>query len=60
MKEETTDRTLWKTRFGKGCGPFGRQTAEWMNTQSKQRMGVIGPPPFLFHVPALWKVGRAY
>ena len=28
MKEETTDRTLWKTRFGKGCGPFGRQTAE--------------------------------
>jgi hypothetical protein len=21
LKEEALDRTLWRTRFGKGCGP---------------------------------------
>jgi hypothetical protein len=31
LKEEALDRTLWKTRFGRGYGPVVRQTAEWMN-----------------------------
>jgi hypothetical protein len=28
LKEETLDRTLWRTRFGRGYGPVVRQTAE--------------------------------
>jgi hypothetical protein len=27
-KEEALDRTLWRTRFGRGYGPVVRQTAE--------------------------------
>ena len=25
MKEEALDRTMWRTRFGRGYGPFVRQ-----------------------------------
>ena len=28
LKEETPDRPRWRTRFGKGCGPFVRQKTE--------------------------------
>jgi hypothetical protein len=28
LKEETLDRTLWRTRFGRGYGPVVRQTTE--------------------------------
>jgi len=28
LKEETLDRTEWRTRFGRGCGPVVRQTME--------------------------------
>jgi hypothetical protein len=28
LKEEALDRTLWRTRFGRGYGPAVRQTAE--------------------------------
>jgi len=28
VKEEVLDRTLWNTRFGRGCAPVVRQTAE--------------------------------
>jgi hypothetical protein len=28
LKEEALDRTLWRTRFGRGYGPVGKQTAE--------------------------------
>jgi hypothetical protein len=31
LKEEVLDRTLWRTRFGRGYGPVIRQTTEWMN-----------------------------
>jgi len=31
LKEETQDRTMWRTGFGIGCGPVVRQTAELMN-----------------------------
>jgi hypothetical protein len=31
LKDEALDRTLWRTRFGKGYGPVVRQTKEWMN-----------------------------
>jgi hypothetical protein len=29
LKEEALDRTLWRTRFGRGYGPVVRQTAVW-------------------------------
>jgi hypothetical protein len=29
LKEEALDRTLWRTRFGRGYGPVVRQTAGW-------------------------------
>jgi len=28
LKEEALDRTLWRTGFGRGCGPVVRQTTE--------------------------------
>jgi len=31
LNEETVDHTMWRTRFGRDCGPVARQTAEWMN-----------------------------
>jgi hypothetical protein len=27
LKEEALNRTVWRTRFGKACGPVVRQTA---------------------------------
>jgi hypothetical protein len=30
LKEETLDRTLWKTRFGRVYGPVVRQKNEWI------------------------------
>jgi len=31
LKEEALDRTLWRTRCGRGCGALVRQTTEWLN-----------------------------
>jgi hypothetical protein len=31
MKEEALDSTLWRTRFGRGCGYVLRETTEWIN-----------------------------
>jgi hypothetical protein len=28
LKEEALDRTVWGTRFGRGCGPVVRETTE--------------------------------
>jgi hypothetical protein len=28
LKEEEVDRILWRTRFGKACGPVVRQARE--------------------------------
>ena len=28
LKEEALDLTLWKTRFGRGCGPDVKNTTE--------------------------------
>jgi len=28
LKEEALDRTLWRTGFGRGCGPIVRQNTE--------------------------------
>jgi len=28
LEEEALDLTLWRTHFGRGCGPVLRQTAE--------------------------------
>jgi hypothetical protein len=30
LKEEALDRSVWRTRFGRGCGHVVRQTAKWM------------------------------
>jgi len=32
LKAEALDRTVWRTRFGRGCGPVVRQATEWMNS----------------------------
>jgi hypothetical protein len=31
LKEKALDRTLWRSRFGRGYGPVVRQTTGWMN-----------------------------
>jgi hypothetical protein len=28
LKEEALDRSQWRSRFGRGCGPVVRQTTE--------------------------------
>jgi hypothetical protein len=35
LKEEALDRTLWRTRFGRGYGSVVRQTTERMNELNK-------------------------
>ena len=32
LKDTALDPTLWRTCFGRACGPFVRQTAELMNS----------------------------
>ena len=44
LKEEAVARTVWRTWFGRGCGPVVRQTVGWMNC-------VI----FVFYVTDLWR-----
>jgi hypothetical protein len=29
LKEEALDRTMWRTRFGRGFGPVVRQATKW-------------------------------
>jgi hypothetical protein len=43
FKEEALDRTLWRTRFGRGYGPVVRQTTEWMRMKwlKKQPLSLI-------------------
>ena len=41
LKEEALDRTLWTTRFGRGCGPVVRKTTEWMNEWMNEWMRVL-------------------
>ena len=31
LKEEAVDRTVWRTRFGRGFGPGVRQTIDCLN-----------------------------
>jgi len=28
LKEKATDRSLWRTRYGRGCGPVVRQVTD--------------------------------
>jgi len=30
VKEKALDHSLWRTRFGRGCGPVIRETTAWM------------------------------
>jgi hypothetical protein len=34
LKEEALDRTMWRARFGRGCGPVVRQTTKWMKVRA--------------------------
>jgi hypothetical protein len=42
LKEESLDRTLWRTRFGRDCGPVARQTAEWMTFEVRVKFSRSG------------------
>ena len=37
LKVEVPDRNVWKTRFGRGCGPVVRQTKERTNEYGDDR-----------------------
>jgi hypothetical protein len=39
LKEETLDRTLWRTRFERGYGPVVRQITEWIMASIKKIIG---------------------
>jgi hypothetical protein len=48
LKEEALDRTLWRTRFGRGYGPVVRQTTEWMNVSLYERyFGTVPQTDFI-------------
>ena len=32
FKDEALARTVWRTHFGRGCGPVVRHTMEWINS----------------------------
>jgi hypothetical protein len=52
LKEEALDRTVWRTRFGRGCGPVVRQTTEWVNDnkQTRKRFNLLKPSGnFTYH-----------
>ena len=36
LKDETLDRTMWRTRFGRGYGPVVRQTTKLLNEGRKE------------------------
>jgi hypothetical protein len=38
LKEEAPDHTVWRTRFGRGYGPFVRQTTKSMNGQETSHL----------------------
>jgi hypothetical protein len=39
LKYEAPDRTLWRTRFGRGCDLSLRQTTEWLNKTDSPFLG---------------------
>jgi len=34
LRKESRDRTMWRTRFGRGYGPVGRLRNEWLRNSS--------------------------
>jgi hypothetical protein len=40
-KEEAQALTLWRTRFGKGCGPVVGQTTRWWESQESYKCGEL-------------------
>jgi hypothetical protein len=48
-KEEELDRTVCRTRFGTGCGPVVRQTADWLTEWRKKRTNERTNVRFSFH-----------
>ena len=38
LKEKAPDRALWRTRFGRGCGPLVRESIEWMFEYTNERL----------------------
>jgi len=38
LKEETPDRSLWRTGFGRVCGNLVRQSVEWMVDYTNERV----------------------
>jgi hypothetical protein len=42
LKEEALDRTLWRTRFGRGYGPIVKQTTDRMNIKGSHRTRIRG------------------
>jgi len=40
MEVEAVDRTLWRTRLGKGYGPVARETTQWITSCKKKWIGV--------------------
>jgi hypothetical protein len=38
LKKEALDRTLWRSRFGRGYGPVVRQTTERMNEWTQRTL----------------------
>ena len=40
MKEEALDHTVWRTGFGRGCGPVIRQATESINMREVTLYGM--------------------
>ena len=48
LKEEELDRIVWRTGFGRGCGPAVRQPVGWLNCICE--LGALILYPFVFNL----------
>ena len=41
LTEEALDRTMWRTGFGRDCGPVVRQTEGWVNVSMSCKIYIL-------------------
>jgi hypothetical protein len=59
LKEEALDRTLWRSRFGRGYRPVVRQTTELMNWVKRPGCEAHCSPPSSTKVKKAWSYTSA-
>jgi hypothetical protein len=58
LKEKALDRSLWRTRFGRGYGPVVRQTTECLNECMHLPMRCRNKLPLCFNMGVLFVIAE--